>query len=651
MPKRVNHGKEPDEMKFEKLFQPIRIGKMEVKNRWVMAAMGTGQADGRGYVTERYYDYYGARAKGGTGLIVVEATLIDWANGRNSDLTMSIDDDTFIPGLAGVAAAIRRHGARAAIQLLHSGAEARIPGQKVAASAIPHRTGQPRELTRGEITELVSRYAAGARRAQTAGFDAVELHGAHGYLIAQFLSPTANKRQDEYGGDVVGRARFLIEILQAIRRTVGPDFPVWPRLNSMEFGIEGGATLEDMHQVARMAQDAGADAISLSIWAGPQAGGTDRPGALVPLAESFKQVLTVPVMIVGRMTPEVSETALRENKTDLVVVGTALLADPEMPNKAASGRLEDIRPCIRCWGCIPEEHFVGQGIWEQKEGVHCTVNAAMGRERELEIKPVAKPRRVVIVGGGPAGMEAARVAVLRGHQVSLLEKESQLGGLLHLAALAPQKELIRDLTQYLIAQVSKLGVDVRLKAEAYAELIQSLQPDVVVLATGAEPLVPQIRGLDGRHVVTALDVLAGKAEVGEKVVVIGGALVGCETAEILAHRGRKVTVTRRGPEMATGISVPLRAPLLQRLETMGVTLRPGVKYEELTDRGLVITNEKGEKQIIAADSVVLAAGGMPRIELFESLQGRVPEIHRIGDCLEPGGIREAILAGARARLL
>jgi len=483
-------------MGYSKLFEPIRINTMEVKNRFAMPAMGTGLCVGMdGYVSERIKDYYAARAKGGTGLIIIETVMIDWESGRNTDAVMSIDDDKFIPGQAALVKAIHQHGAKVAIQLLHAGAEARISLEKIAPSAIPHRTGTPREMTKDEIAWMVSRYAEAAERAKRAGYDAVELHGAHRYLIAQFLSPETNKRKDVYGGDVRGRARFLVEILRAIREKVGPDFPLWTRMNAREGGIEGGLTLEDGRQIARMAQEAGADAIDVSAWGNDAPG--KKPGDILHLARAVKQAVTVPVMAVGgRMTPEVAEQAIREDMVDIVMIGRGLITDPEYINKVAAGKEEDIRPCINCWQCIPQEHFVGTGRWEQKESISCAVNADMGREREYEIKPAEKPLHIVVVGGGLAGMEAVRVAALRGHHVVLFEASSELSKMLP-AAEKSAGRYIGKINRYLARQVVKLGVDIRPGTPVSADLILSLVPDRIILAaehTLMEELFESLKG-------------------------------------------------------------------------------------------------------------------------------------------------------------
>jgi len=483
-------------MAFEKLFEPIRINTMEVKNRFAMAAMGTGLCVGMGgYVSERVKDYYAARAKGGSGLIILEPVMIDWETGRNTDAVMSIDDDKFIPGQTELVKVIQENGAKVAIQLLHAGAESRIPIEKIAPSPIPHRTGTPRTLTKDEIAWLVTRFAEAADRARRAGYDAVELHGAHRYLIAEFLSPETNKRTDEYGGNVTGRARFLVEILRAIREKVGPDYPVWTRMNAREDGIEKGLTLEDSRQIARMAQEAGADAIDVSAWGNDAPG--KKPGDIMHLAEAIKQSVTVPVMAVGgRMTPEVAEQALKEDMIDIAMIGRGLITDPEYVNKVAEGRAEDIRPCINCWQCIPEEHFTGTGRWEQKESIHCAVNADMGHEREYEIKPAETPLRVVVIGGSLAGMEAARVAILRGHHVTLFEASAELSKLLPAAAESAGR-YIGKLNRYLARQIVKLGVDIRLNTRVSADLILSLKPDRIILANESTLMAELFESLKG----------------------------------------------------------------------------------------------------------------------------------------------------------
>ncbi len=635
---------------MQKLFEEVYIGSLRLKNRLVMAPVGTNFASPDGYVTERLRDYYEERAKGGVGLIIVEVSCIDQPVGKALGRQIAIDDDRFIPGLTQLAQVIKSHGACAAVQLHHAGRAAKsgISGlQPVGPSSIRLPLPgfePPRELSLGEIEEIIRRFAKAAERAMKAGFDGVEIHAAHLYLIAQFLSSASNTRQDGYGGDLKGRARLLLEVIQAIKGSVGQGYPVWCRINAREYGTESGITVEDAQEVAQMVQNAGADAIHVSAYGSgihslimvP-----DLPGALVHLAEGIKKVVTIPVIAVGRInTPEIGERVLQEQKADLVAMGRALIADPELPKKTASGRLDDIAPCVACLNCAEKIQ------WEDGD-LECMVNAAVGREREYRISAAEKRKKVIVVGGGPAGMEAARVAALQGHQVLLYEKDQRLGGQLLIAALPPNKGRLDALTNYLAAQVRKLGVDVQLGKEATPAIIQGSKPDVVILATGVTPVTPEISGIDRAQVVTAQDVLSGKAEVGERVIVLGGELVGCEIAAFLAEKGKRVTITRRGPRMAVKVARTYRTVLLDTLASTGVTMLTGVEYEKLTRKGLTITTKEGKRQTIEADTVVLAVGARPNIRLFEALQGMVPEIYLAGDCVEPRRIVEAIHDGSR----
>ena len=630
-----------------KLWEPIRIGRMELKNRVVMPPMVTRYAADDGFVTERTRNYYGARARGGAGLIIVEATYVHrqgWAFPNQ----IGISDDKFIPKLSELVDKVHQHGAKIAIQLHHGGRQAKeaLSGlQPVAPSPLPMAGGEmPREMTVEEIAETVAYFAEAAIRAQKAGFDGVELHAAHGYLIDQFLSPTSNKRDDEYGGDLHRRARFFLEIIAAVKEAVGEDYPVWCRMDGKEYGVEG-ITLEDARQTARLAQDAGLAAIHVSSW-GPttpvnRTTPTFVPAVIEELAEGIKKAVSIPVIAVGRITPEDGERMLKEGKADLIAIGKAMLADSEWSNKVASGKTEDITPCIICNGCRDDLRT------PKVVGIRCSVNAALGREKESEIVPAAKPRKVLVVGGGPAGMEAARVAALRGHQVTLWEKESRLGGQLIQAAIAPHKDRIAPLYKYLETQLQKLGVKIQPGKEATAAAVAEFNPEAVVVATGVKPFVPDISGLDKVKVVQAGDVLEGKVKVGQKVAIIGGELVGCETAEFLADRGRQVTVMRRGAEMATSIGPSNRDFFLSRLLDKGVTLLREVRYDGVSPEGVIITTKDGEKRTIEADTVVLAAGSVSDAALYKAIKDRVSEVCCIGDCVEPRTIRDAISEGFR----
>jgi 2,4-dienoyl-CoA reductase-like NADH-dependent reductase (Old Yellow Enzyme family)/thioredoxin reductase len=634
---------------FRKLFEPGCIGSMEVKNRLVMPPMATSLALKDGTVTDRQIDYYEERAKGGAGLVIVEITCVDSPVGKGNVRQIAIDDDRFIPGLTRLAEAIKRHGARVAIQLHHAGRQtsARWTGyQPVAPSSIPMPGGeQPRELTLEEIATLVTRFGEAAERAKRAGFDGVEIHGAHCYLICQFLSPLSNHRQDAYGGSIENRARFLLEVIAAIRKKVGREYPVWCRLSAVEIGAEGGVTLEDTQVVAKMAEKAGVDAIHVSahtVTPARRPPMAQPPCAFVPFAEGIKKVVSIPVIAVSRIPPELGEEVIREGKADFIAIGRPLLADPQLPQKVATGRMEDIRPCLYCLTCLDSLNW-------RKEGVCCVVNAALGREREYQVKPAESPKKVVVVGGGPGGMEVARVAALRGHKVVLFDDGDELGGQMLLAVKPPFKETIETFRQYLVRQVTKSGVELRLRQRFTADLLAELKPDVVVLATGVTPFIPQIPGIQSKKVVQASQVLAG-AETGEWVVVIGGELVGCETALYLAERGKKVTIMRRGPELAIKVHQFIRIPLIGRLQYRGVSILTGVEYEEVTDSGVVFRNGVGERKVVEADTIVLAAGAKPNTELLASVEGKVSHVLCVGDCVQPRGIREAVEEGYRAGL-
>jgi len=631
-----------------KLFEPIKIGTMELKNRIVMPPMGTNFSTEDGYATKRLINYHVERAKGGVGLIIVEGAYVE-PRGKGSIRQLAVDHDNKIPRLKELATAIQANGAKATLQLFHGGRQSHssiIGTQPVSASEVFCRLTRetPRALTVEEIQDVIEAFAEGTRRTKAAGFDAVEIHGAHGYLINQFLSPLTNKRTDKYGGDVKGRTRFLLEILELTRDKVGSDYPILCRINGDDY-IEGGLALEEAKRIAQMLEAAGVDALHISggiydspvpVTTGPMA--LPR-GHMVHLAARIKKVVNVPVIAVGRINdPELAEKILQEGKADLVSMGRALLADPELAKKAAAGALDDIRRCTACDECIARLFF--------NENIACSVNAALGREDKYRIRKAEVPKRVFIVGGGPAGMEAARVSALRGHEVVLYEKSDRLGGQLNLAVVPPHKEEMKSVAPYLENQIRKLGVKVVLGEEVTPLLVEKIKPDVVFIATGSIPTIPEILGVKGDHVVTAHDVLTGKASVKERVVVVGGGMVGAETAEFLAEKGKKMTILemlrRIGMDM-----VPMAILMLyKRLKKLGVDMITNAKVEEITEDGVVYEKD-GEKQTVEADSVVLAAGSKPNISLMKALEDKVAKIYAIGNAKEPGNVLEAIHEGSR----
>ncbi|MFH1602398.1 MAG: FAD-dependent oxidoreductase, partial [Pseudomonadota bacterium] len=534
----------------------------------------------------------------------------------------------------------------AIIQLNHAGrmGKFRLNGiQPVAPSPIPAPQGEvPRELGVDEISGIVASFAQAAGRARKAGFDGIEVHAAHGYLLASFCSPHSNKRQDRYGGNVENRARMLIEVLTAIRKTVGDEYPLWCRINGREYGAEDGLTLEDGQSVARMANSL-VNAVSVSVQgygASALVNYPDEPGAMLPLAAEIKKVVTVPVIAVGRLTPEVAEKAIVDGQADLIAMGRQSLADPEVPNKIMSGRLEDIRPCIACFYCADA------GL-QSNSPVACQVNAELGKERECEIQPAKVARKIAVIGGGPAGLEASRVLALRGHKVTLLEKQARLGGMLTVGAMPPHKERLKPLIGYFETQLRKLDVDIRLNTEANADLIASLGADVVLMAAGSLPSIPPIPGVDGKNVVTAIDILAGKAQAGKTVVVIGGGSTGCETAEFLLVRGSETIVVEMLPGLALDVGTRERMRLLNRITALPIVFLTNTRCTEIKADGISVCGKDDTQRFIAADSVVLAAGVRPNNALFQELHLRGIETHMAGDCWHPGMIVGAVSDGAR----
>ena len=635
-------------IRFTKLFEPIQVKSLRLKNRIVMPPICTRFSNLDGSVSERMVNYYAERAKGGVGLIICETAVIDSKLGKGLLRCLHIDQDKYVTGLGEIARAVHFYGGKVAIQLIHMGrqifkTEPLEGRQPVSASNTSFQATHPlttvytRELTVEEIEEIVEKFALAARRVQIAGFDAVEFHGANGYLIAQFFSPYINKRKDRYGGDIYGRSRFAVEIVKRARELVGWNYPIIFRIPIHEM-VSGGITLEDSKTIAKILEDAGVDILNTSVGLGETYHYVIPPMALpqgcyVEMVGEIKKNVKIPVIAVGRINdPMLAEKILLEEKADLVEMGRALIADPELPKKAKKGRLKDIRRCVGCNECVRHTR--------PDFPIICTLNPTVGREKECRIVPVRKPRRVLVVGGGPAGMEAATIAALKGHRVILYEKSKRLGGQLNLASTPPHKEELRNVISYFSYQLKKLKVKVVLGKEVNLRTVKRIKPDVIIVATGAVPIIPDIRGVKNKNVVTAWDVLAGRVEVGEEVVIVGGGMVGCETAEYLAEKGRKVTVIEMLPDIAIDMETFSRIFLLERLTQKNVRLITNTKVKEITKNGVIIVNQREE--ILEADTVVLAVGSKPNTKLLEELEGKFPEVYAVGDCVEPRRCLEAI---------
>ena len=647
--------------RLKKIFEPASIGEMKLKNRIVMPPMGTNYAEAGGAVSQRMLDYYEARARGGVGLIIVEGSspgvqCITYPQASPSHQA-SLGDDKFIPGWQKLTAAAHKHNARIAIQIMHATLEnwnGKVVQVGPSPVVVPARLmgvfgGPPHELTVEEIAQRVEWFASAARRAKEAGFDGVEIHGAHQYIVSAFLSSATNQRKDKYGGSVENKARFLVEILQAVRREVGSDFPVWFRFNAQEWGVENGITIEETKQMVPLAVEAGAQALHVSGYGTGSyvttAPISDRPGFLVPMAQEVKRLTRVPVIAVGRLDLELGEKILEEGKADLIAIGRRLLADPELPNKVAEGRLSEVVPCIGCMECIERLVFDERG-----EGVTCVVNAALGKEKAYEIKPAGKAKNVVVVGGGPAGMQAAVIAAKRGHKVTLLEKEAKLGGQLNIAALPPAKGDIFPWIDYLVTQIEKTGVRAELNTDATIETIVSKKPDAVVIATGGIPAMPDIPGIDKSNVVTAQDVLSGKVKVGQSVVIVGGGMVGCETGHYLAEQGKTVTITEILKRMANDMFYMARRRLMDGLRSKKVTLLTGATCEEINEGSVLVTTADGKRATIPADTIIIAVGYKANDRLYKTLEGKVSEVYCIGNSSEPRRVLEATSEGYQAGL-
>lgn len=646
-------------MKYPKLFEPIRLGNLELRNRLVMPPMTTGFARD-GFVTDTMIDYYTARAKGGVGLVIVEDCIVDTPLGIHGYNDIFIDDDKFILDLGRLAKAIKQNGAKAAIQLNFSGRMAgklrdgrlmltngQIP---VAPSAIAYPADGfivPRELTVGEIEAIEDKFAESALRAQEAGFDMVSLHCSHQFLIEQFLSPLSNKRRDAYGGSPERRFRFLQEIIQKVRQKTGRDFAIICRVSGKEV-LPGGLTMDDARQIAQRLEKAGIDGLNVSHGANP-AGISPRTvapltaapkkssrGEMVPLAESIKKAVSIPVMTVGRIImPQMAEEILEQGKADLVCIGKGLIADPEWPVKAREGREEDIRHCIACDYCFTSV---------QGTPLDCSVNPTVGVERAFKLAPATKSKKVLIAGGGPAGMAAARVAAARGHRVVLYEK-NKLGGQLNMACRLPGKDEYGLFLDYEKKQLRKLGIKIE-NRELNREIINKEKPDAVIVATGAVPRKPRLPGIDNSSLVMAWQVLQGDMPRGKKVVVIGGRSTGAETAEMLALNDNDVTLIEKAGEIAGDTSgLPFyHAALMRTLEALCVKIMVETSVLEIIEHG-VIVSARGRRLTIGADVVVIALGTEPDRKLAVELVKTGTEVHEAGDCAGIGGLAGAVKEG------
>lgn len=659
--------------RFPNLFSSISINGLELKNRIVMTAMHLGYTPD-GIVTDRLISFYIARAKGGVGLIIVGGCPID-DQGSMSGM-ICIDDDRYIPGLKKLTESIKKEGAGIAAQLYQAGRyvhSSMIGGKKpISASAVRSTfTGEtPRALNPDEIPLVQDRFAQAALRAKKAGFDAVEILGSAGYLISQFLSPITNKRGDKYGGSFENRMRFGLEVVEKVRATVGGGYPVFIRLAGNDF-MKGGNKNEEARIFAKELEKASIDLIDITGgWHEtriPQLTMSVPQGAYVYLAQGVKSAVSIPVLASNRINdPSIAEKILRNGEADLVTMARALIADPELPKKACEGKVDQIYHCIACnQGCFDKIFLT--------EPVTCMVNPAAGLEKESVIEKTVRPKKVLVIGGGVAGMKAAVTAAERGHHVTIVDATDRLGGQIRLNVLIPGRTELILASNDLINHLERLDIETLLNTGVDREFVKNMEPDAVIMATGAKPLIPDIKGIEDKKVVMAWDLLSGMAKVGGSVIIVGGNAVGLETAlyvasqgtispetlyflasntaetwdtlETLINRGNKeVIVVEMMNKYGRDIGSSTRWTIMKDLKRFGVKIITGARALRIDESGLEI-NKEGKKEILKADSIVIATGSKSVNRLKEEIGDLVDELYVIGDAIEPRKALDAIREG------
>lgn len=647
--------------KYPNLLSPVKIGSVELRNKTVMAAMGMSQAE-NGFVNKAVLNHYAERAKGGVGAIIVEVTCVDSPLGLNTKGMLVIDDDKYIPGMTELADVIHQGGAKAFLQISHTGRGARraiIGDQPVGPSAVamPYSymmglaNETPRELTIEEIKAIEEKYAQAALRAKKAGFDGIELHSVGYYLGQQFLSSTANIRTDEYGGSRENRVRFHLNIVRRIRELCGPDFAIIVKLSVIEMGTHGGISIMDGMYYCKRFQEEGVDAIEVLAgkWSS-EAGKREKPESAYAdcMAVALCQVMKIGMMLMGKkktipyigggraQNPKAAEKALANGTCDLIFIGHGLLAQPDLVKLIDEDREDEIRPCIGCGHCVDHQlQHGGRAI--------CSGNAVLARgDNDYSIKPAEVKKNVVVIGAGVAGVEAARIAAMRGHNVDIYDEANEVGGQMNLACKPPYKQHLGLMKPYLEKQLELHKVNVHLGKKVTKQDILDMNPDAVVCATGVKPAVLNIEGAE--RAINARDVLEGKPT-GKNVVVIGGGSIGCETAEYLGKQGKKVAVIEMQDKLASNTGKTDQTILLGHLKGYGVKLLTECRVEKITADDVFYKSKDGYVTALKADTVVLAIGDKPNTALYDSLKDEVKEIYNIGDSNGGGIIPNAVYEG------